>query len=89
MEHVIEKIQDYSSNGKDEKLYYIIFNFLTQGNTLTNFSHNKSGIRFNLEDFEITKLNELLVLIEEYQKTKNCNEEFLDEIKTKPKKVRK
>lgn len=84
---IYEKIQDLMKQcSKDERLYYNIFNLLTKDNTLKNYSNNKSGIRFKLNEIEYPELTRILEILINNEKTK---ETFEDEFIDAPKKRKK
>lgn len=92
IDNLITNIQDKLKNfKKEEKLYYMIYDFLTNKNELKNYSTNKTGIRFKLYDFDIQILNDLIKIIDEYTITNdNNNIDFTEELKVKkPKKIKK
>jgi hypothetical protein len=91
IENLITTIQDdIKPFKKEEKLYFMIYDFLTQKNQLKNYSTNKTGIRFKLHDFDIDVLKKLIEIIEEYSiSKKNENIDFTEEIKVKKKRIKK
>lgn len=93
IENLITAIQDnIKPFKKEEKLYFMIYDFLTQKNELKNYSTNKTGIRFKLHDFDIDVLKKLIEIIEEYSISKNNekdNIDFTEEIKVKKKRIKK
>lgn len=91
IENLITTIQDdIKPFKKEEKLYFMIYDFLTQKNQLKNYSTNKTGIRFKLYDFDIDVLKKLIEIIEEYSiSKKNENIDFTEEIKVKKKRIKK
>lgn len=91
IENLIRDIQDkIKLFKKEEKLYYLIYDFLTQKNELKNYSTNKTGIRFKLNDFDIDILKNILEIIDEYKITKNNeNIDFTEETKVKRKRIKK
>lgn len=91
IENLIRDIQDkIKLFKKEEKLYYLIYDFLTKKNELKNYSINKTGIRFKLNDFDIDILKRLTEIIDEYKITKNNeNIYFTEETKVKRKRIKK
>jgi hypothetical protein len=94
IDNLITGIQDkLKTFKKEEKLYYMIYDFLTKENELKNYSTNKTGIRFKLYDFDIQVLHELIQIIDDYtvnQSHQKDNIDFTEEIKVKkPKKIKK
>lgn len=82
-----EEIQELMKKyNKDESLYYNIFNLLTKDNTLKNYSNNKSGIRFKLNDIDYKDLENILDILKNYENTKETFEdEFIDNTPKKKK----
>lgn len=82
-----EEIQELMKKyNKDETLYYNIFNLLTKDNTLKNYSNNKSGIRFKLNDIDYKDLENILDILKNYENTKETFEdEFIDNTPKKKK----
>jgi hypothetical protein len=86
-EQIIEKIQFLIKTfPKEEKLYYMIFDLLSNKNELNNYSVNKTGIRFKLNEFSNETLSNVLLILTEYIKNE---EDFIEEIKPKKKRSKK
>jgi len=60
LKNIVSKIESF----KDDNVYLLIFNFLSKGDTVKNYSHNSNGIFFNLNKMDSSILEELDNLIE-------------------------
>ena len=84
----MEKIQDIISNNKgDVTLYRIIFNILTDTNTIKNYTNNSNGIFFNMNSFDNKKIQEVYDNVNSYidnkkelEKLENNRETIMKEL---------
>lgn len=84
----MEKIQDIVSNNKgDVTLYRIIFNILTDTNTIKNYTNNSNGIFFNMNSFDNKKIQEVYDNVNSYidnkkelEKLENNRETIMKEL---------
>lgn len=59
-----------NSDTSDLNLYLLIFNILTDRNSLKNYSHNKRSILFNMNNIDKEKVNILKIKIDSYLNSK-------------------
>ena len=60
MINVMETLQNILNNNKgDTKLYKIIFNNLSDNNNIKNYTDNRNGIFFNMNNFDSEKIKNL------------------------------
>lgn len=89
LKNIIRKLDTFNPT-KSIKLYGQIYELFTNENKLKNYSHNKSGIRFKLNNFSkeiLIKLNDIIdVFQEELDKNNDESNTFMYSIKENKKK---
>lgn len=87
LKNITRKLDTFTPT-KSIKLYGQIFELLTNNNEDKNYSHNKSGIRFKLNNFSkeiLMKLNDLIDAFQEELQDNQSNS-FMSSIKENKKK---
>lgn len=74
---IIDILDEYNKNDGGKALYLLIFNILTENNTLKNYTENNNGIFFNLTSIKNEDLFiNLKQKIESYKECKQKNEDY-------------
>jgi hypothetical protein len=75
----MEKLQSIINNNKgDITLYRIIFNVLSDNNTLKNYTNNSNGILFNMSSFKAEQIQHLFDNVNSYIENKKEIEKIDD-----------
>lgn len=76
---IINKLKKFD-DAKPMKLYVEIYNLLTDHGALQNYSHNKKGVRFKLNNFSKETCDKLNEILDSFQDTTENQVNFVDSL---------